>query len=45
MNIYSHLFQEARVKNCEAITAALDFKKPNSYRGEDGEENNGKVAV
>jgi integrase len=49
MNIYSHLFQEARVKNCEAITAALDFKKPNSNgysnRGEDGEENNRKVAV
>lgn len=26
MNIYSRMFQEAR--NCEAITAALDFEKP-----------------
>jgi integrase len=49
MNIYCHVFQEARVKNCEAITAALDFKKTKSDRisdrGEDGEENNERVAV
>ena len=27
LNIYSKMFQEARVKNCEAITNALDFGK------------------
>ena len=27
MNIYSHMFQETRLRNCEAITNALDFSK------------------
>ncbi|MBR4627000.1 MAG: hypothetical protein IKO47_04770 [Ruminococcus sp.] len=25
MNLYSHMFQEARARNCEAITNALRF--------------------
>ena len=25
LNLYSHMFQEARVRNCEAITNALRF--------------------
>jgi len=29
MNVYSHMFQEAKARNCEAITAALDFGNKN----------------
>ncbi len=25
LNLYSHMFQEARARNCEAITKALSF--------------------
>lgn len=27
LNLYSHMFQEARVRNCDAITNALSFNK------------------
>ena len=27
LNLYSHMFQEARARNCDAITNALDFSK------------------
>jgi len=27
LNLYSHMFQEAKARNCNAITAALDFSK------------------
>ncbi|EGC02508.1 tyrosine-type recombinase/integrase, partial [Ruminococcus albus] len=27
LNLYSHIFQEARARNCDAITNALDFSK------------------
>ena len=25
LNLYSHMFQEARIRNCDALTAALNF--------------------
>ena len=29
LNMYSHMFQEARARNCEAISTALEFtRKP-----------------
>lgn len=27
LNLYSHMFQEARARNCDAITNALNFSK------------------
>ena len=33
LNCYSHMFQEARARNCEAITAALSFGKKDTEDG------------
>ena len=36
LNLYSHMFQEAKARNCDAITAALSFGKKDT---EDGNAN------
>ncbi|MDE5859042.1 MAG: hypothetical protein K2H23_01420 [Oscillospiraceae bacterium] len=34
LGIYSHMFEEARVKSCDAITNALDFNRRNENSGQ-----------
>ncbi len=38
LNLYSHMFQEARVRNCDAITNALSF---NNEPSEEAQDSNG----
>ena len=39
LNLYSHMFNEARAKNCDAITNALNFAE-NDLRKETDDSNN-----
>ena len=39
MNLYSHMFQEARARNCDAITNALRFTR----EGKDSKPKSAKV--
>ena len=34
LNLYSHVFQEAKARNCDAITNALSFAHPTEKPGE-----------
>lgn len=40
LGIYSHMFEEARVKSCDAITNALNFNKQNENSGQIADKTN-----
>ncbi|MBP5362525.1 MAG: tyrosine-type recombinase/integrase [Ruminococcus sp.] len=39
LNLYSHMFQEARVRNCDAISNALSFNNEPAEEAQDSNEN------
>lgn len=50
MNIYSHMFQEARARNCDTITNALSFSKKDTtenieYADEDEQEEQIEISM
>ena len=45
LNLYSHMFQEARTKNCDAITNALSFNNEPSEDSQNSAENEEAVDI
>lgn len=38
LNLYSHMFQEAKARNCDAISTALNFVDTDSFLADNSED-------
>ena len=45
LNLYSHMFQEARTRNCDAITNALSFNNEPTVESQDTVEDEEVVDI